>query len=147
MPWLHPAEANRLLGDLEAGRDPTEVSAKFAVYPKEVQPVPAFKTALLLKNILNRVDGDSLFHSITLEALRDYNLNYKTEERRDYNQYVAFVLAVGKERLFKSGGEEQLWEICEYYRNNYHLSWSFNRYLIGLLFEIDRFREEETVHC
>lgn len=145
MPWLHPPEANRLLGDLEANRDLTEVSAEFEVYPKGVQPVPAFKTSLLLKNILNRVEGDSLFHSITLEALRDYNLNYKTEDLRNYNHYVAFVLAVGKERLLESGRKEQLWEICEYYRNNYHLSWSFNKYLISLLFEIDSNRTRSVV--
>ena len=145
MPWAHPPEANRLLGDLEANRDLREVSAEFEVYPKELQPVPAFKTSLLLKNILNRVDGDSLFHSITLEALRDYNLHYKTEELHDYNHYVAFVLAVGKERLLEKGRKEQLWEICEYYRNNYHLSWSFNNYLISLLFEIDSNRTRSVV--
>ncbi|MEJ2429594.1 MAG: hypothetical protein P8075_11845 [Deltaproteobacteria bacterium] len=145
MPWAHPPEANLLLGDLEANPDVPEVSAEFEVYPKEVQPVPAFKTSLLLKNILNRVDGDSLFHSITLEALRDYNLHYKTEELREYNHYVAFVLAVGKERLLEKGRKEQLWEICEYYRNNYHLSWSFNNYLISLLFEIDSNRTRPVV--
>ena len=145
MPWLHPPEANRLLGDLETNRDLTEVSVEFEVYPKEVQPVPAFKTSVLLKNILNRVDGNALFHSITLEALRDYNLHYKTEELHDYNHYVAFVLAVGKERLLQSGSKEQLWEICEYYRNNYHFSWSFNKYLISLLFETDSNRTRSVV--
>jgi hypothetical protein len=145
MPWVHSPEAKPLLGDLEAGLEVTQVSAEFEVYPKQVQQQITFKTPFLLKNFLNRVDGDSLFQSITFEALRDYNLHYKTEELHDYNHYVAFVLAVGKERLSENGRKEQLWEICEYYRNNYHLSWSFNSYLISLLFEIDSNRTRSVV--
>jgi len=108
------------------------------VYPKRFRRFTgSSKDALALRHIMDGIDDKALFDSISLKALADYNLHHKTTDLNEYNRYVGFVLTAGRARLLKMKRNKELWNICEHYRQNDHLSWPFESYLIELLFEID----------
>lgn len=126
------------------------------IYPRElrgpirprVEPTPdEFECAAqkLLKKLADSVDANALLDSISLNALGDYNLNYKTPRLHDYSIFVGFVLVAEKQRLIETGRIKELSDICFYYYQQGGTAAYFDHYLVRLLFEIDPQRMQTAV--